>query len=282
MEIKQRGSASGHRIILFFYSFLGYNFVSFLLNFVAFYYIFFTPSVKKSLQSYYEHQGISLSYINYFKHIKMFSFSIFDRFVSRLNPEELKFNIINKDVIEELEDGGIILFSHVGSWSSAAHSLKNELQTMNIVMRENTKETIAKVENEQKRYNEQNVKIIDLNQGTIASNIQIANALMNKELVALMSDRVVDKRQSTKVSFFGSAVAINKTPFDIAKRVNKPLVAIFVMRSGVKEYDLSLHSIQEKSVEGASQEYADILENIMKKYPEQWYNFYDFFKEVKI
>ncbi len=282
MEVKQRGTAFGHRVILFIYTLLGYKFVAFILNFVALYYVLFTPSVKKSLQSYYKHQGVKLSYINYFRHIKMFSLSIFDRFVSRLNPEELKFNIINREVITKLEDGGIVLFSHVGSWASAAHSLKDELQTMNIVMRENAKETISKVENEQKRDNEQNVKIIDLNQGAIASNIQIANALMSRELEALMSDRVNDTRQSAVVSFFGSDVLINKTPFEIANRLGKPLVAIFVMRSGVKEYELSLHSIEAQTLEEASQKYADILEDIMKKYPHQWYNFYDFFKEVQV
>jgi len=282
MEVKQRGTAFGHRIILAIYTLVGYDFVAFILNFVALYYVLFTPAVKKSLQSYYKHQGVKLSYRNYFRHIKMFSLSIFDRFVSRLNPEELKFNIINKNVIAKLENGGVVLFSHVGSWASAAHSLKDELQTMNIVMRENAKETISKVENEQKRNNEQNVKIIDLNQGAIASNIQIANALMNKELVALMSDRVTDSRHSTTVSFFGSNVSINKTPFDIANRLDKPLVAIFVMRSGVKEYELSLHSIEAKTLQELSQQYADILEDIMKKYPQQWYNFYDFFKEVKV
>jgi len=282
MEVKQRGTAFGHRIILFFYNIFGYNFVAFILNFVAFYYVLFTPSVKKSLKSYYEHQNIELTTLTYFKHIKMFSLSIFDRFVSRIKPQDLVFNIKNQAVIKELDSGGIVLFSHVGSWASAAHSLKDELSTMNIVMRENSNENISKVENEQERDNEENVKIIDLNQGAIAANIQIANALMSNELVALMADRAVDKRQSVEVEFFGSKVFINKNPFDIARRLNRPLVAIFVMNTTFKNYDLSLHLIAKGSVNEMAQEYMNVLEDIMKKFPTQWYNFYDFFKEVKV
>ena len=279
MEIKQRGNAFGHKILLFIYNIFGYNFVLFILNFVALYYLFFTPSVKKSMRSYYEHQGIKLTNRVYFKHLKMFAISIFDRFVSRINKEDLFFERYNAEVIEDLQNGGVILLSHVGSWAAAAHSLGNKFPLMHIVMRENTQENIHKVEEENRRDNEDIVKIIDLNKGAIAANIQIANALMAKELVALMADRVVDKRQSIDVEFFGSKIQINKNPFDIAKRLHKPLVAIFVMNTSVKKYDLILNLIEEDTIEKMAQNYTNVLEEIIKKHPNQWYNFYDFFKQ---
>jgi len=279
MEIKQRGSALGYKIILFIYRICGYRFVVFILNFVALYYVIFTPSIKKLIKNYYEHQGTDFNNKVYFNHIKMFSLSIFDRFVSRINPNDLSFKTEGLDAMEELKDGGIVLFSHVGSWASAAHCLKDELQTMHIVMRENIKEDIKKVEKDTKRDNEENVRIIDLNQGAISANIQIANALINKELVALMVDRIVDDRQAVEVEFFKSKVKINKTPFDIAKRLKKPIVAIFVMNKGIKEYNLTLHIIDGKDIEEMAQNYINVLEIILNKYPNQWYNFYDFFKE---
>ncbi|RLA77020.1 MAG: acyltransferase, partial [Epsilonproteobacteria bacterium] len=200
MEIKQRGNAFGYRVLLLAYNIFGYNLVVFILNFVALYYLFFTPSIKKSMQSYYRHQGIKLTSRAYFRHIKMFAISIFDRFVSRIKPEDLTFCVHNKDVIDLLnKNGGIILLSHVGSWASAAHCLGDELPPMSIVMRENTQENIHQVEKSNQRDNEQRVNIIDLNQGAIVANIQIANALMTKELVALMADRAVDKNKTVEV-----------------------------------------------------------------------------------
>ena len=53
MEVKQRGNALGHKIILTVYKILGYKFVAFILNFVSIYYVLFSQSTKKSLQSYY-------------------------------------------------------------------------------------------------------------------------------------------------------------------------------------------------------------------------------------
>ncbi len=280
MEIKQRGNALGHKVLLFIYRIFGYGFVAFILNFVALYYVFFTPSIRKSLQSYYKHQGIKLTNRVYFENIKAFSLSIFDRFVSRINPQDLSYTRYHTEVIDQLQDGGVILLSHVGSWASASNALGKKFPTMNIVMRENTQENINKVEESNKRANEDIVKIIDLNRGAIAANIQIANALMNKELVALMADRVVDARQVVTVDFFNSKVQINKNPFDIASRLKKPLVAIFVMNTGVKKYELSLNRINESSIEDMAQQYAALLEKTITKYPNQWYNYYDFFKET--
>ncbi|EDZ63448.1 lipid A biosynthesis acyltransferase [Sulfurimonas gotlandica GD1] len=283
MEIKQRGNAYGYKLLLFAYNIFGYNLVAFILNFVALYYLFFAPSVKKSMKSYYDNQGIKLTNKSYFNHLKMFAISIFDRFVSRIKPEDLTFCVHNSDVIKLLnENGGIILLSHVGSWASAAHCLNDELPPMSIVMRENTKENIQQVEKNNERENEQRVKIIDLNQGAISANIQIANALMNKELVAMMADRAVDKTKTVKVEFLNKNVLINKNPFEIALRVKKPLVAIFVTNYSLNKYDINLELIEDGSIEQMSQDYTNILQKTIKKHPNQWYNFYDFFKKTNV
>lgn len=280
MEIKQYGSALGHKIILALYTLLGYKFVSFILNFVALYYVAFTPATKKSLKSYYDHVGLQLTYVAYFRHIKMFSLSIFDRFVSRIKPSELAFIRENREMFLSLNDGGgIVLLSHVGGWATAAHSLKADIPPMHIVMHEATKKQISEVENSKQRQNESGVQIIDLGKGAIAANVQIANALINKEVVAMMADRVTDKSKVIEVNFLGSVVKINKNPFDIAYRFKKNLVATFVISTKEKEYKLIFEKIQldSKTLEEIAQEYMDILENIVKKHPNQWYNFYDFF-----
>lgn len=284
MGVKQYGNVLGHKIILSLYKLLGYKFVSFILNFVALYYVLFTPSVKKSLESYYKHLGIKLTCRVYFRHIKLFALSIFDRFISRVHPDELSFTRQNREAFVSLQEGGIVLLSHIGGWATAAHSMRAEIPPMNIVMHEATKDKIRDLERSKHRQNETKVKIIDLNQGAIAANIQIANALMNKEVIAMMADRVVDPRKVISVDFLGSKVEINKNPFDIAYRFKKPLVATFVVLTQEKEYKLIFEniSVDEKSLNEIAQEYMDILTKIIKIYPNQWYNFYDFFNPRKI
>ena len=284
MAIKQYGNALGHKIILAVYNIFGYGFVSFILNFVAMYYVLFTPSIKKSLESYYKHLGLKLTYRAYFKHIKLFSLSVLDRFISRMKPDELLFERENKDVFMSLQEGGIVLLSHIGGWATAAHSMKADIPPMNIVMHEATKDKISEVEKSKRRHNEGHVKIIDLNQGAIPANIQIANALMNKEIIAMMADRVTDPKKVVEVEFLGSKVLINRNPFDIAYRFKKVLVVTFVILVEEKHYKLVFKniSLNEKSLEEIAQEYMDILTDIIKIYPNQWYNFFDFFNPRNI
>jgi len=285
MGVKKRyGTAYGHKIILSLYKLLGYKFVSFILNFVAFYYVLFTPSVKKSLENYYERMGIPLTFGAYFKHIKTFSLSIFDRFISRMKPDELVFDRENREIFLSLQEGGIVLLSHIGGWATAGYSMKADIPPMNIVMFESTQEEISELEKSKERINEKKVKIIDLAQGAIAANIQIANALMNKEVVAMMADRVTDEKRVVAVEFLGSRVNINRNPFDIAHRFKKPLIAAFVVLVKEQHYKLIFKNIDigNKTVEEIAQEYMDILTGIIKKYPNQWYNFYDFFNLRKI
>ena len=282
MEVNQKGSAKGHKIVLALYKIFGYRFVAFILNFVAFYYMIFSPATKKSLQSYYDHLGIKLTNYVFFQHIKFFAFSIFDRFISRVKPDELTLVKDNRSIFEAIyESGGVVLFSHFGSWAVASHSLSDNESKVHVVMRESTKKEISEVENSITRTNEGGVNIIDLNKGAIAANIQIANAIMNKEIVAMMVDRVTNESKTIKVNFLNDNVNINKNPFDVAKRLNTPVIAIFVINIGIAKYNLKFEQVEveDKTVQEIAQNYMDILEVMVKKNPKQWYNFYDFFKQ---
>jgi predicted LPLAT superfamily acyltransferase len=283
MGVKQYGNALGHKIILKLYKLLGYRFVSFILNFVAFYYALFTPSVKKSLQSYYDHLGIKLTCKQYFFHIRNFAYTILDRYISRIKPDELDFERENREIFMGLQEGGIVLLSHIGGWATAGYSLQAKIPPMHIVMREAQQDKIKRLERDKKRSNESSVKIIDLNDGAIAANIQIANVLMANEVVAMMADRVVEGSKSIEVVFLGSKVCINRNPFDIAYRFKKKLVATFVIHIGLAKYKLIFKeiNIEGQTLEEVAQEYMNILEDIIKLYPNQWYNFYDFFNQSK-
>jgi len=281
MGVKQYGSGLGHKILLQIYNLLGYNMVYFVLNFIAFYYALLTPTVKKSLSSYYKHLKIDLTYLTYYRHVRYFAHSILDRYISRINPDKLMFERENKEVFLGLKDGGIVLLSHIGGWATAAHSLKADLPSIHIVMRDTQKNNIKEVEKEKKRKNESGVKIIDLNNGAIAANIQIANALMANEVIAMMADRVLDSNKTIDVTFLGTKVPINRNPFDIAYRFKKKLVATFVINIDKAKYKLVFREIKldDKTLQEIAQEYMNILEEIIRLYPNQWYNFYDFFNQ---
>lgn len=278
MEIKQRGSVWGYKLLISFYKLFGYDFVTFLLNFVAGYYLFFTPSVKQFIRNYYEHQGMKFSNRVYFGHIKMFAHSILDRFIARIDPSKITFRLADPKSVDIFQEGAVAVLSHVGGWASAGYSLQGRLPLMHIVMKESTKKSISELEKSFARNNDKDVNIIDLGQSSIAVNVQIANALMNHEIVAMMADRVLNPARAIDVLFFGLHVRINKNPFEIAFRTKKTLVAIFIMQTKSQNYDLIFRKIESDTIEKMAQEYMLLLEKTVRQYPEQWYNFYDFFQ----
>jgi predicted LPLAT superfamily acyltransferase len=282
MEIAQRGSIIGTKIVLMLYKVVGYRLPSIVVNFIALYYTVTTNSVKKNLLSYYEHLGIDLTFNQYFKHIRFFSFSIFDRFVSRIDPTSLQIDKINEKDFYKLSNGGVVLLSHFGGWAIAANALQDDkLPTINVVMRETTKEELKNIENREIRQNEKHVQIIDLEKGGLAANIKIANSLMAGEIVAFMADRVVDPTKTVTVNFLNKKVNFNRSPFDIAIKTKRPIMAVFIVKVGLKHYKLIVKDLNLKNntTESLAQNYANTLEKIVKEYPHQWYNFYDFFKQ---
>lgn len=282
MAVKQKDNALGYKLLLFIYKILGYKTVSIVLNFIALYYVIFAREVKKDLQSYYDHQGIPLSNYMFFKHIKTFANSLLDRFVSRIDPESFEYHGVDEELLDVLrEKGGLVLLSHVGGWASSTHNLQTKnLPQMNVVMQDNTNESMQEVEENTKNNEKKNVNIIDLNIGAFAANIQIANVLMQNEIVAMMADRVANEKRFIEVSFFGSQVKINKDPFDIAKRMDKPIIIVHTINKGERKYDALYFEIptQRSSIEETAQFYMDVLEDTLRKHPQQWFNFYDYFK----
>ncbi|MCF6330681.1 MAG: lysophospholipid acyltransferase family protein [Sulfurimonas sp.] len=282
MAVKNKDNAFGYRLLLFIYKIVGYRAVAILLNFIAIYYLLFARDVKQELQSYYKHQNIKLTNYMFFKHIKTFANSIFDRFVSRIDPNSFNYNGINEELLQILnEKGGIVLLSHVGGWASSTHNLQTkDIPPMNVVMQDNTNQNMQDVEQNTKDNKKENVNIIDLNMGAFAANIQIANVLMKNEIVAMMADRVANEKRSIEVSFFGSKVKINKDPFDIAKRIKKPIIIVHTINKGDRNYDALYYEVptKDKSIEQTAQYYMSVLEDTLKKYPQQWFNFYDYFK----
>ena len=130
------------------------------------------------------------------------------------------------------------------------------------------------------------INIIDLNKGPIAVSIAIANALMNDEVVGIMGDRASNPNATQALDFFGKAAKFNKNPFQIAYKMKVPMVAYFVVLVGMQEYKIEFIEIDldqslkaEEAIQKAMSEYIEKYEEVIKRHPNQWLNFYDFWEE---
>jgi len=286
MKTKQRGSGWSIGAVFSLYKIFGYRFIYILMYPVTFFYFLFASNVRESLKEYYLIINKPFSNTLYFEHLRIFANCMVDRFITKLTQEEYFFeNESKKTMSKLLKEGCIVLHSHYGGWAASANNdTKDITNRVNIVMQEALLESIKSIENSKET--EENLNIIDLNKGGIAVSIEIANALMNNEIVAIMGDRASNTKAEIEIDFFGKKAKFNKNPFQIAYKVNKPILVYFVVFQSMKKYKIEYKKIeldknlQEKeAILLAMKIYIDMYEKIIKNNPNQWFNFYDFWKK---
>ena len=284
IKIKQKGSGWSIKLALLVYKLFGYRSIFYLLYPITFFYFLFLKDTKEPLKKYYKHLNIRLTNRVYYEHLRQFSIAFLDRFATRIDKSIFTYEHEEYEELVELFKGGIVLIqSHFGGWAGSSNipELKNKIH---IVMQESMLESIKILENSIKTKTE--ISVIDLNQNSIITSIQIANALMNDEVVATMGDRAINYKSTIRCEFLGAQANFNKNPFEIAYKTNKPVVLFFIIFISQRRYKVKFIKInmdrnlkQIDSVKNAIHVYAKEYEKILRTYPNQWFNFYDFWSK---
>ncbi|WP_026803003.1 LpxL/LpxP family acyltransferase [Aliarcobacter lanthieri] len=285
MATIQRGSGWSIKLVFTLYKFFGYKFTYYLMYPVTFFYFIFATNVYRDLKIYYEKLHIPFTKKVYYNHLFMFAICMVDRFISKYDCNSYNFTYENKELIKkQVDNGSILLLSHFGGWS-VTNCKTLSTNNINVVMKEVILESIKKIENS---INSplKNINIIDQSANPIEVSIKIANAISNKECVAFMADRAVDKRFQEEVEFLGKFASFNTNPFKVAYKTQTPLNLVFVVNIGLQSYLIKSREIkmdysldEKEAVTNSLQEYVTNFEDIVKKYPKQWFNLYNFWEE---
>ena len=283
MSTKQRGSGWSIKLVITLYHLFGYTFIYYLMYPVTFFYFLVAGNVKAALKDYYAHINKPFNNCIYFTHLRYFAITMCDRFVSRVSPQDYQFLNNNEELLATLKNGSILLMSHFGGWATAGNCF-NDFK-ISIVMHEVLLQEIKHIEEELKS-TQTNITIIDMSKGATYVTFEIASALMKNEIVGMMADRASDAKNAQSVNFFGQKAHFNKNPFVLAYKTQKPIICILFVYQGPQCYTIECIKItmdkqkdQTSEIEKAMQSYVDFLASIVSKNPEQWFNFYPFWKE---
>lgn len=280
-KTKQRGSGWSVKLVFSLYDLFGYKFIYYLMYPVSFFYFLASPNVRKILKKYYKHLDIELTNALYYEHIRIFAVTMIDRFVTKMDPKSYEFIYDDPDTpLEIFEHSTILIQSHFGGWASSS-SVSRTTNKINVVMQETLMDSIKAIE--EPMGIQSNISVIDLNQGAIGVSIAIANALMADEVVAIMGDRASNDKSVIKTNFLGEEASFNKNPFQIAYRMSKPILVYFVIYIGIQKYkieyikiDIDKEKSESEAIEEALRLYVEKYEDVIKRYPNQWLNFFDF------
>jgi len=281
-KTKQRGSGWSIKLVFNLYKLFGYKFIYYLMYPVTFFYFIFATNVKESLKIYYKHLDIEFTNTLYYEHLRIFAITMVDRFITKIDPKSYTYIGDEESFLRILDRATILVQSHFGGWASSANVSKTS-NTVNIVMQESLMDSIKSIE---KSINiKENIKIIDLSSGGISVSLQIANALNNNEIVGIMGDRFANKNSIIEIDFLGQKANFNKNPFQIAYKMDKPILIYFVIYIDIQVYKVEFIEInidRNKSETEAIKEalciYVTNYEKMISLYPNQWLNFYDFWE----
>lgn len=286
-EGKSRGTTSGYKIFVFILRYAGVYPAYVLLTFVAFYYFLFSPKTSPHIINFLRHKmgyGILKSYWKLYVTYHLLGQTLIDRVVvsSGMNKqitstsngaEHLKKMVAQKR-------GGILLGSHVGNWGIASQFLMNYDSAINVL--------VYDIEHEQIRQYLNNVTGgIKFNciimKDDLSHIYEIGEALQRNEIVCMTADRYLPGQRTLTTRFFGEEAQFPAGPFQLIKSFKAPYTFVYGFKQSATHYNCYARHHRELTSATTVQEiltdYAQDLESMVKEYPEQWFNFFDFWKK---
>jgi predicted LPLAT superfamily acyltransferase len=286
---KSRGTPLGYRIFVSILRHFGVLPAYLLLRLVVLYYFLFSFKSSKLIFHYFHRklhysrmQSLGLLYKNYYRlgqtiidKVVIMS-GIDNKFTYNFDGEE------NLRRITALKKGGLLLSAHLGNWEIAGHLLKRLETTINVVMYDGEHQQI-------KKYMEgvtgkRNIRVIVIKED-LSHIYAISEALKNNELVCIHADRFVEGNKTMTSNFFDEPAKFPAGPFVLAATFKVPLSFVFAFKETDTHYHLYASEMKEYSglqkelvMQQVLKEFTVEMEEKAKLYPEQWFNYYNFWQ----
>lgn len=191
-------------------------------------------------------------------------------------PEEHLF-----DNLSAKQGGFVMLSSHIGNYEIAGYTLKSDRKSINAVVYEFEKESV--MANRETMFGKTNVNMVALKED-MSHLFEISSILNNGDIVSFPTDRTMGGRV-IECDFLGGRAEFPLGPFSVATMNGLDVLAVNVMKTGLREYTIHLRMLEydrnagrKSQVAQLSRAYVEELEARVRQYPTQWYNFFEFWK----
>jgi predicted LPLAT superfamily acyltransferase len=286
---KSKGTKSGYSIFVFVLRNFGIKSSYFLLRFVAAYYFLFSIKSSKAIFHFF-HSKMGFSgfkslkkiYSNYF----IFGQTLIDKVAIMLGMTDyFTFHFDGEENLKKMVStgkGGILLSAHIGNWEAAGDLLKRLNTKIHIVMYDGEHRRIKDYLDEVT--GKRNVNIIVI-KDQISHIYEISEAFSRNELICMHADRFLAGSRTISHDYLGEEAMFPLGPFILATKFKVPVSHLFAMKEGKTHYHffaspaIEYHSDRETGVKNALSDYVKEMENKVRRYPEQWFNYYNFWKK---
>ncbi len=286
---KSQANTLGYKIFVFLIRTFGLRFCYFVLRFVASYYFFFSLHSSRPVYYFYRKRlgygflkSIVLLYTNYYR----FGQTLLDKVaVMSQVKTDFTFDFTGEENLHEMvsqKKGGILLSAHVGNWEAAGHMLKRLKTRINILMYDGEDARIKKYLDEVT--GERNFNIIYV-KNDLSHIYKINQALSANEIVCMHADRFLAGNKTLSCELFGEEALFPEGPFLLSLKLKVPVAFVHAFKESASHYHFYstelkyFYADKGDTVNSILKQYASNLEEMLRIYPEQWFNYYNFWQK---
>ena len=283
---KSKGTSAGYKIFVFLLKTTGLKGSYIVLRFVTLYYFFFSPSTSRHILTLYRNIlnfSKSKAWLGTYRNYYNLGQALIDKVAIMAGIKtNFTFEFEGEAHLHTMisgKKGGLLLSGHLGNWEAAGHLLKRLNTRIHIVMFDGEdaqiKEYIDSVTGP-KNFN------VILVKNDLSHIYKISEALSMNEVVCMHADRFLPGNKTLTTNFFGQPAKFPEGPFILALKLKAPVVFVYAFKEGSNHYHLYSTDIKQYSsasgdtMQSILSEYAVSMEEMTKKYPYQWFNYYNF------
>ena len=228
--------------------------------------------------------GVLCSAWNTYVNHCLFSQVVIDRFAMYAGK---KFHIETEGYDHFLQlarqkEGFIQFSSHIGNYEIAGYTLVAADKPFNALVFHGEKESV--MESRQQMFSDTHIKMIPVSDD-MSHLFAINQVLENGETLSMPADRNFGSQKTVTATFLGAPAEFPLGPFSVATMRGLDALAVNVMKTSPKAYKIYITPLsyskdapRKQQIAELVQSYVAELERMIKLYPAQWYNFYEFWK----
>ena len=184
--------------------------------------------------------------------------------------------------------GAILISAHLGNWELGGLGLAAKGYRMNILTFREPDEKVNLQREAIRRERGVNFIYVDRNATSTLAIVEAASALNRNEVLAILGDR--DGSSHTGAfEFFGRPTPIPLGAAYLALATGAPVIPVFVPLEGGRYAAIMEEPIffraeragRERVIVEKTQQLLRVFESYIKSYPDQWYNFFDYWGAEK-
>lgn len=186
-------------------------------------------------------------------------------------------SVSGADHLDELAGGVISVTAHVGNWELAGRLLAGRSgRHTHVVVAADAPELHRWV-----RRDGDGMRFVPRLRPAVG--LELLAALRRGEVVAMQGDRALGTRGDVAIPFFGRPAPFPLGPFLLARAAGVPIVSAFCVLEGDRRYAIHVGKpmrVERGEEEAAARRWVGALEDVVREYPTQWFNFFDLWNGV--